>query len=327
MSSNSSSRQTIQKGNATDLVTLENFQNFIFLLNDEGISLLMDQDRCYITTDKYMLAYSLVLMARAGWLAHNLSPQKFYAALYLAHEMEEDIEDGRWELIPWAYPMLSIEKGHIQLQKLRWELFEKISFKALVSKIACEEVIKISCMERIWKRERKVHHAGAVRPVNLDEVFEPVGPYGKLKPCSECRSLFTRPKTTRAAAFRNIFSAENSSSTLTEDRDYSVDIEYGFLTNDEMIHTSFQEKTLLMEFPNPRFATRAKVNRPIKSLMKENQTQNVTAVRTYLGKRPTPFNDSTLEMNIMDINSPRRCAKRFSIEDWLEDVSVRVFDP
>ncbi|KAK2707854.1 hypothetical protein QYM36_015509, partial [Artemia franciscana] len=49
--------------------------------DDEGISLLMDQDRCYITTDKYMLAYSLVLMARAGWLAHNLSPQKFYAAL------------------------------------------------------------------------------------------------------------------------------------------------------------------------------------------------------------------------------------------------------
>ena len=83
-------------------VTARELERFEALLCQERISLLLEKDRCYNYCDNYLLATVLVYFKRAGLSLEEFKPANFWKCLYLAHDMEEDEERLKWELLPWA---------------------------------------------------------------------------------------------------------------------------------------------------------------------------------------------------------------------------------
>ena len=57
----------------------------------------------------------------------------------LAHDVEEDIEDMKVEFLPWALGVQWRTEKHL-LFKSRDQLFQRIDYRALVSRRCCEAV-------------------------------------------------------------------------------------------------------------------------------------------------------------------------------------------
>ena len=100
-------RQLVERGEMTETkgimsVTARELDSFVALLSQERIALLLEKDRCYNYVDNYLLATVLVFFKRAGLSLEEFTPANFWKCLYLAHDMEEDEERLKWELLPWA---------------------------------------------------------------------------------------------------------------------------------------------------------------------------------------------------------------------------------
>ena len=83
-------------------LTARELDRFVSLLSQERIALLLEKDRCFNYVDNYLLATVLVYFKRAGLRLKEFNPGNFWRGLYLAHDMEEDEERLKWELLPWA---------------------------------------------------------------------------------------------------------------------------------------------------------------------------------------------------------------------------------
>ena len=100
-------RKLLEKGEMTGIqkimsVTTRDMESFVALLSQERIALLLEKDRCYNYVDNFLLATVLVYFKRAGLSLEEFRPDNFWKCLYLAHDMEEDEERLKWELLPWA---------------------------------------------------------------------------------------------------------------------------------------------------------------------------------------------------------------------------------
>jgi len=136
---------------------------FFRLFDDDFIQDFLWLDRCYTLCDKYLIAMVYVYFRRAKLLRKEFTRLHFFLALYIAHEIEEDNENLKMEIYPWA---LGSEcwRSRIKEFLVKRNLFlERMKFRAVVSSRTCDEVFELFPTHPVWQRERNINHGGANR--------------------------------------------------------------------------------------------------------------------------------------------------------------------
>eukprot|EP00057_Strongylocentrotus_purpuratus_P030755 XP_782631.4 PREDICTED: speedy protein A-like [Strongylocentrotus purpuratus] len=170
------------------IVTSEEITAFFRLFDDDVIQDFLWMDCCAKTADKYLLAMVFAYFKRAQYTIKLYTRMNFFVALYLASDMEEDEEDDKYNIFPWALGR-NWRNTYPGLLRKRDRLLRTIQYRAAVSRKCCEEVMSLVPDHIIWKRDRMPHHAGAVRKYpDYDDDNEaiPMGPDATPVHCRAC---------------------------------------------------------------------------------------------------------------------------------------------
>ncbi|KAM9564967.1 speedy protein A isoform 1-T4 [Guaruba guarouba] len=159
---------------------------FFKLFDDDLIQDFLWMDCCCKIADKYLLAMTFVYFKRANFTINEHTRINFFVALYLANTVEEDDEESKYDIFPWALGK-AWRKLFPDFLKLRDELWSRIDYRAIVSRRCCEEVMAIAPTHYVWQRARSIYHSGAVRNYNNDhEAQLPRGPSATPTDCLLC---------------------------------------------------------------------------------------------------------------------------------------------
>ncbi|ESO86814.1 hypothetical protein LOTGIDRAFT_66401, partial [Lottia gigantea] len=160
---------------------------FFGLLADELIQDFLEADSCIKISDKYLLAMVFAYFKRACFSIREYTRTNFFMALYLANDVEEDDEDLKYEIFPWALGRRWKDK-YPQFLLRRDRLFKRIGYRAVVSRRCCDEIMALTPRNLYWNRERPVHHAGAIRNYmrEPDDDGYPRGPGASPRICRDC---------------------------------------------------------------------------------------------------------------------------------------------
>lgn len=144
------------------VVTSEEMNEYFNLLHQNEIQHFLKRDACCLISDKYALAMVFTYFKRAKFNLQEYTKDHFYLALYLASDIEEDIDEYKYEIFPWALGTSWRSKFSGFLRR-RDALLRRIGYRAIVSRKCCEEVMSFKSEHYAWKRERAEDHGGATR--------------------------------------------------------------------------------------------------------------------------------------------------------------------
>lgn len=174
------------KNNTVMTVTTSEIGAFFKLFDDDVIQGFLWMDACHKVADKYLLAMVFAYFKRANFSEKQINRMNFFIALYLANDMEEDEEDPKYDIFPWALGRDWKDK-YPSFLKQRDKLLRAIDYRAAVSSRCCDEIMALSPDHVIWQRERQVHHGGAERKYPCDDdTYYPRGPDASPVHCAAC---------------------------------------------------------------------------------------------------------------------------------------------
>lgn len=167
-----------------DLRSLTRFHNLID--DDNNIAACLKRDLCKRFSDKYLLAQTYIYFIRCRLKPDEYTPRNFYYLLYLANDMEEDL-DFKHEILPWCMGP-SWRSKFVDFQREKQQIWKRMNFKLLVRPEELEMVLRAG-NHWIWSRDRSEHHAGAVRDCkrpSYEVSIQPQGPSGQSMKCNKC---------------------------------------------------------------------------------------------------------------------------------------------
>ncbi|KAH8851036.1 Speedy protein 1-A [Schistosoma japonicum] len=184
---------------------------FFYLLEDATIKKFLAFDMCFKCADNFLIACVFAYFKRCNLSIQEYNIMNFFCCLYLIHDIEEDDEDYKYEIFPWALGSFWQQKLS-SFSRQKEALWARMNYRAVVSYRCCKELMSIYPSHPVWSRKRLPHHGGAIRsylkPTNSNI---PQGPKSLPRLCDACKLFYSRGNISEVITTGdNPFTEENS---------------------------------------------------------------------------------------------------------------------
>ncbi|XP_075037482.1 speedy protein 1-B-like [Mixophyes fleayi] len=160
------------------------------ILEEDHIQDFLARDTGLRISDKFLLAMVLAYFKRAGLKTEEYR-KYFFAALFLANQVEEEERPFMMEIYPWALGWTWRQRMG-RLQDRRNNLLSRMGFYAMVDRASCDMIMAEDPTHWAWMRNRKGHHGWAIRQRNTAEYLIR-GPGSSPLSCSLCNAPMSHP--------------------------------------------------------------------------------------------------------------------------------------
>ncbi|XP_018328172.1 speedy protein A-like [Agrilus planipennis] len=149
-------------------MSVDNYIGLFFsLLDGEEVQYFLKNDGCNVLADKYILASVFVYFLRAKLTEDEYNLRNFFLALYLCHEICEEIDEYKDEIVDYYLNIRRLfppsTNQHFQkFMEDRFLFLKRMCYKGHIHRKLCEKLF-ILFPHVVWNRTRPLQHGGAHR--------------------------------------------------------------------------------------------------------------------------------------------------------------------